>query len=185
VASSMAVSATLRSGTGSRPIPTVSRLVVASMAVAVAMPLSEKQSSHTHRCVIPAASAAAATGRICSGGWSGVKMADSVTTRAPLSFRLSLLGSAVRRARLAPAAGDGQAPVPAEVLLADLRARRVLPPLVLRQVHQPDHPLDQVGVVPGRDQLGRPHVLLHVVVEQRVEYLVGRQRVGVELPRGE
>src|SRR6185437_8909763 len=165
VASSMAVSATLRSGTGSRPIPTVSRLVVASMAVAVAMPLSLKQSSHTHRCVIPAASAAAATGRICSGGWSGVKMADSVTTRAPLVC----LGSAVRRARLAPAAGDGQAPVPAEVILADLRARRVLPPLVLRQVHQPDHPLDQVGVVPGGDQLGRAHVLLHVVVEQRVE----------------
>src|SRR5690242_10697255 len=131
VASSMAVSATLRSGTGSKPIPTVSRLVVASMAVAAAMPLSLKQSSHTHRCVIPAASAAAATGMICSGGWLGVKMADNVTTGPP-----RLLGSAVRRARLAPAAGDGQAPVPAEVLLADLRARRVLPPLVLRQVHQ-------------------------------------------------
>ena len=48
VAISMAVSATLRSGTGSNPIATPTWLVVASIAVAVAMPLSLKQSSHTH-----------------------------------------------------------------------------------------------------------------------------------------
>jgi hypothetical protein len=40
VAISMAVRATLRSGTGSNPIPTVTRLVAARIAVAVAMPLS-------------------------------------------------------------------------------------------------------------------------------------------------
>ena len=79
----MAVSATLRSGTGSSPIATVTRLVVASIAVAVAMPLSVKQSSHTHSCARPAASAAAATAPIRSGGCVGGKMAASVTTRPP------------------------------------------------------------------------------------------------------
>ena len=74
VASSMAVSATLRSGTGSSPIATGRRLVVASIAVAVAMPLSLKQSSHTHSCASPAASAAAATAPIRSGGCDGGKM---------------------------------------------------------------------------------------------------------------
>ena len=74
----MAVSATLRSGTGSRPIPTVRRLVVARTAVAVAIPLSLKQSSQTHSWASPAASAAAAAAPSRSGGWSGVKMAASV-----------------------------------------------------------------------------------------------------------
>jgi hypothetical protein len=79
----MAVSATLRSGTGSRPMPTVTRLVVARTAVAEAIPLSLKQSSQTHSCASPAASAAAATAPSRSGGWSGVKMAASVgITRA-------------------------------------------------------------------------------------------------------
>src|ERR1700730_11352844 len=91
-----------------------------------------------------------------------------------------------RRAEvLAPPAGDGQPPVPAEVLLADLRSRRVLPALVLGRVDQPDDPLDQRRVMTGRDQLGAAHVLLHVVVEQCVEHLVRRQRVGVELPGSE
>ena len=40
VAISMAVRATLRSGTGSSPMPTVIPLVAARIAVAVAMPLS-------------------------------------------------------------------------------------------------------------------------------------------------
>jgi len=84
VASSIAVSATLRSGTGSSPIPTVTRLVAASIAVAVAMPLSEKQSSHTHSPASPAASAAAATATIRSGGCVGGKMAASLTKEASL-----------------------------------------------------------------------------------------------------
>ena len=36
-----------------------------------------------------------------------------------------------------------------------------------------------------RDQLGRPHVLFHVVVQDRVEHRVVRQRIGVELSGGE
>ena len=40
VAISIAVSATLRSGTGSSPMPTLTRLVAARIAVAVATPLS-------------------------------------------------------------------------------------------------------------------------------------------------
>jgi hypothetical protein len=40
VATSIAVSATLRSGTGSSPTPTLSRPVQASTAAALAMPLS-------------------------------------------------------------------------------------------------------------------------------------------------
>jgi hypothetical protein len=73
----------LRSGTGSSPIPTLTRLVAASIAVAVAMPLSEKQSSQTHISASPAASAAAATATIRSGGCEGGKMAASVTTGPP------------------------------------------------------------------------------------------------------
>ena len=80
VAISMAVRATLRSGTGSSPMPTVTRLVAARIAVAVAMPLSEKQSSHTHSCGSPAASAAEATAPSRSGACVGGKMAASVVT---------------------------------------------------------------------------------------------------------
>ena len=88
----MAVSATLRSGTGSSPIPTVTRLVAASIAVAVAMPLSAKQSSHTHSCASPAASAAAATAPIRSGGCVGGKMAASVDHEAS-SARVDMIGN--------------------------------------------------------------------------------------------
>lgn len=78
VAISIAVSATLRSGTGSRPIATLTWLVVASTAAAEAIPRSLKQSSHTHNCSRPLASAAAATAPSRSGGWSGVKIAARV-----------------------------------------------------------------------------------------------------------
>jgi len=47
VATSIAVRATLRSGTGSRPTPSRSRCVHASAAATLAMPLSQKQSSHS------------------------------------------------------------------------------------------------------------------------------------------
>src|ERR1700722_4234400 len=47
-----------------------------------------------------------------------------------------------RRAEvLAPPVGDGQPPVPAEVLLADLRPGRVRPPLVLGRAAPPEAPL--------------------------------------------
>ena len=64
----------------------------------------------------------------------------------------------LRRRRLRPARADRQPPVPAERLERDLRARRVLPALVLGPVHQPDHLLDQRRVVPGRDQVGPAEV---------------------------
>jgi hypothetical protein len=89
VAISTAVSATLRSGTGSNPIPTVTQLVVARIAVAMAIPLSLKQSSQIHSCASPAVSAAAATAPSRSGGWSGVKMAASVGVTRARSVRAS------------------------------------------------------------------------------------------------
>src|SRR3954451_13035856 len=69
---------------------------------------------------------------------------------------------------LAPGAGDGESPVAAEVLRRDLGPRRVLPALVLGQVDQPDDPVDQLGLVTGRYQLGAAAVALDVVVEQSV-----------------
>ena len=104
----MAVSATLRSGTGSRPIPTVTRLVVARIAVAVAIPLSMKQSSQIHSWASPAVSAADATALSRSGGCVGGKMAASVGTALLLfgSLTMKMASTAViRRARSARASG--------------------------------------------------------------------------------
>ena len=70
VASSIARSATLRSGTGARPMPTRTRSVHASAAPAAATDDSLKQSSQSHsssRC----SSAATASGRSASGGRVG------------------------------------------------------------------------------------------------------------------
>ena len=52
---------------------------------------------------------------------------------------------------LAPAGGDREAAVAAEVLGRDLRPGRVLPPLVLGPVDQRDHPVDQSRIMSGRD----------------------------------
>ena len=49
----MAVSAGLRSGTGSSPMPTCSRDVQASAAAADAIPPSKNESSHSHSCAHP------------------------------------------------------------------------------------------------------------------------------------
>ena len=56
VAISIAASAGLRSGTGSRPTPTRIELLQARAAVALASPPSWKQSSHSHRSSRPTAS---------------------------------------------------------------------------------------------------------------------------------
>jgi DUF2891 family protein len=98
------------------------------------------------------------------GGWepSAHDFLSPALTEAELLARLlpadefavwleAFLITPLRGQRLSPAIGDGKPPVPAEVLLADLRARRVLPPLVLGRVDQPDHPLDQRRVMPGRN----------------------------------
>ncbi len=79
VASSIAVSATLRRGAGSSPMPTVIRSVAPSASAAEAIPLSVKQSSQTHSSSSPAASTARATGRSRSGGIAGVKTNPSRT----------------------------------------------------------------------------------------------------------
>ena len=71
VAVSIAVIATLRSGTGSRPTPIRRRLVQARAAAAAAMPLSKKQSSHSQSSSRPASSAASATLRSRSGANCG------------------------------------------------------------------------------------------------------------------
>ena len=71
VASSIAVSAALRSGTGSSPMPTVIRSVAASAAAAEAMPLCLKQSSHTQSSSSPLLSAARARAVSRSGGIVG------------------------------------------------------------------------------------------------------------------
>ena len=71
VAISMAVSAGLRRGTGSNPMPTCSRDVQASAAAADAIPPSKNESSHSHSCATPAASADSATERNRSGGNCG------------------------------------------------------------------------------------------------------------------
>src|SRR6478672_10668330 len=86
---------------------------------------------------------------------------------------------------LAPGAGDREPAIPAEVAWRDLRTRRVLPPLVLRAVNQPDHPLDELAVVAEREQFVPTSVSFDVVVEQSIEDVVRRQPVFVELPRCE
>ena len=71
MATSIAQTATLRSGAGIRPIPTVSRDVQASAAVADAMALSLKQSSQTHNSSRPASSTVTEIDRRRSGGSVG------------------------------------------------------------------------------------------------------------------
>ena len=79
VAISIAVRATLRRGTGISPIPTRNLVVAARTVAAQAIPDSAKQSSHSQSSGMPANSAARATSRRCSGGWSGGKISPTVT----------------------------------------------------------------------------------------------------------
>src|SRR2546430_344341 len=79
---------------------------------------------------------------------------------------------------LGPAVGDRQAAIAAEVARGDLRAGRVLAPLVLGVIHHRDHPVPQGGVGPGGDELRRTHVLHPVVLETRLPPPGGRQPCG-------
>src|SRR5690349_19992841 len=115
VASSIAVSATLRSGTGSRPIPTRTRDVQASAAAAVLMPPSRKQSSHSHSMSTPDASAASATARNCSGGICVRNTTPSNGTVYPRSLIVSNT--------LAPKGHPVAGPYGLEHLLQDAGAR--------------------------------------------------------------
>ena len=83
----MAVSAGLRSGTGSSPMPTCSRDVQASAAAADAIPPSKNESSHSHSCATPAASAASATARSRSGGNCGRNTTPNILARVCCNTR--------------------------------------------------------------------------------------------------
>src|SRR4029453_15753010 len=80
---------------------------------------------------------------------------------------------------LTPAVGDRQPSVAAECLKADLGARRVLPPLVLGKINQPDDPVAHMGMEPHLHNVLMAGVALDVIVKNVVEQLVRRQRVGV------
>src|SRR4051794_35159562 len=87
--------------------------------------------------------------------------------------------------RLAPAAGDRQAAVAPEVLVADLRAWGVPATLPLRTVDQADDPFDLGRVEPCGDDVADALVTVDVALQDRVENLVVGQRVGVELSRSQ
>ena len=78
---------------------------------------------------------------------------------------------------------DRQAPVAAERLRADLDPGRRLAALVLGAVDEPDHLVDDLLGQAAADQLLAALVLLDVGLEDRVEQVVGRQRVLVALVR--
>ncbi len=78
VATSIAVSATFRSGVGITPIPTRTRSVAARIALAAEMPPVWKQSSQSQISSIPAASIARASGMTRDGGVEGRMMHASV-----------------------------------------------------------------------------------------------------------
>ena len=63
----------------------------------------------------------------------------------------------------------------------DPRARRVLAALVLRDVDEAGDPGHQRRVEAGGDELAAGHVPLDVGLDERVEHLVGRQRLVVAL----
>jgi hypothetical protein len=77
-AASIAASATFRSGTGSTPIATGSRLVQASSADAVVIAPPQKQSSQSHSSASPDSSATRATSRSRSGGTWGQQVAARI-----------------------------------------------------------------------------------------------------------
>ena len=58
---------------------------------------------------------------------------------------------------------------------------RGLPALVLVAVDHARDAAREVGVVPARDQLDDREVVFDVALDDRVEHVVRRQRVGVEL----
>src|SRR5947207_8068542 len=83
----------------------------------------------------------------------------------------------------APPVSNRQAPVLSEGPRRDLYARRRLAALVLGAVHQPQHVVHGRLVVAQLDDLLRRTVLLDVEAQNRIEHLVGRQRILVALPR--
>ncbi len=99
--------------------------------------------------------------------------------------RLRALGAGAGLAGpvLAPPAGDRQPAVPAERDGRRLGAGRRLAALPLGPVDHRDDGVDDGGLEAVGEELRAPVRLLHVLLEQGVEQVVGRQRVLVDLPR--
>src|SRR4051794_38695455 len=79
------------------------------------------------------------------------------------------------------AVGDWQAAVAAEGAWRDLDAWRGLPPLVLRAVDHLHDAVDDLGVGALGDYLVAAAIVLDVGLEDRVEHVIGRQGILVEL----
>ena len=77
--------------------------------------------------------------------------------------------------------GDGHAAIATEVAARDLGSRRVLAAFVLGLVDQGDDAMHEIGVVALGDDGRGAEVALDVRIEHRVEQVVRRQRVRVEL----
>src|SRR5690606_15635149 len=83
------------------------------------------------------------------------------------------------RLRRVPVA-DRIAPLAAEGAPRDLRPRRGLVALPLADAHQAQHPVDGGGVEAGADDLVARLLQVDVAAQDRVEHVVGRQRILVE-----
>src|SRR5258708_5264891 len=101
----------------------------------------------------------------------------NVSTKRVASLRLGL---ELRLSR------DRESPPIAERLGGDLDSWRCLLPFVLAALHHPDHPPHQIWIeiMSASNLFGRAR-LLHVVFENRVERLVGRERIRILLVRAQ
>ena len=198
VASSMASSATLRSGTGARPMPTRTRSVHARAAPAAAIDDSLKQSSHSHsssRC----RSAAAASGRSASGGSVGTSTTPragvvvavmAASPRAPGSPCSRSAGCTASRAR----SGSTSAGCPSPGCAARRGGRRRRAPAAGSQVRSRSWSTALPTRIGGLDQIrsnrtssGMPSAVrrAHAVEPQRARVAPGqveRALVDVERP---
>src|SRR5262245_55220428 len=86
---------------------------------------------------------------------------------------------------LAELVDDGEAPVLAEGARRDLDADGPLPPLVLVAIDHGDHPPHRRRLEAARHDVRHTLVALHVALEDRVQILIGRQRVLVLLARAQ
>src|SRR5215467_16297214 len=79
------------------------------------------------------------------------------------------------------AVGDLHAPVPPKCTRRDLDSRGALASLVLAGVDQADHPPHDLELVAGGDQFFEAAVVLDVSLEDRIQHLVRREAVLVDL----
>src|SRR4030042_3678726 len=101
-------------------------------------------------------------------------MPRPTASKTPAIFLPSFLPEFVR---------DGQSPIPPEVSGSYLDTRRSLAALILAPVHQTSHPYDHVTVKTHSYDLVNRQVILHISLQDRVEYFVWGQGIGVFLVR--